>query len=59
VSEKAPLIDKKPTRTYVSRKFTAPPSHVAGASVLPEKWRISTRLLTNLRRHPGRFEDYQ
>jgi len=24
VSQKVPLIDKKPTRTYVSRKFTAP-----------------------------------
>jgi hypothetical protein len=32
VSGKAALIDKKPTRTYVSRKFTAPANYVG--------WRI-------------------
>jgi hypothetical protein len=55
VSKKAALIDKKPTHTYVSRKFTRP----RGASVLPEKWRISKRLLTDLRRFAARFKDYQ
>jgi hypothetical protein len=32
---------------------------LVGASVLPEKWRISKRLLTDLRWFPVRFEDYE